>query len=53
MSLYLIKGQYRIVHGEPDGDSVHFIPENQDAFTRLSLTAHLGSGGAARLRLAA
>jgi hypothetical protein len=33
MSLYLIKGQYRIVHSEPDGDSVHFIPGNADAFT--------------------
>jgi len=26
MSLYLIKGQYRIAHSEPDGDSVHFSP---------------------------
>jgi hypothetical protein len=26
-------GQYRIVHSEPDGDSVHFISGNADAFT--------------------
>jgi endonuclease YncB( thermonuclease family) len=51
MSLYLIKGQYRIVHSEPDGDSVHFIPDNSDAFTSLHLNARLGSGGAAQLRL--
>ena len=51
MSLYLIKGQYRIVHSEPDGDSVHFIPDNPDAFTSLHLNARLGSGGAAQLRL--
>jgi hypothetical protein len=25
MPFYLIKGQYRIVHSEPDGDSVHLI----------------------------
>jgi endonuclease YncB( thermonuclease family) len=51
MPLYLIKGQYRIVHSEPDGDSVHFFPENPDAFTQLNISAHLGSGGAAQLRL--
>ncbi|HEY7277549.1 MAG TPA: hypothetical protein VH594_16380 [Trebonia sp.] len=51
MSLYLIKGQYRIVHSEPDGDSVHFIPGNPDAFTSLHLNARLGAGGAAQLRL--
>ncbi|HXT92113.1 MAG TPA: hypothetical protein VN714_23000 [Trebonia sp.] len=52
MSLYLIKGQYRIVHSEPDGDSVHFIPGNADAFTSLHLNARLGAGGgAAQLRL--
>jgi hypothetical protein len=33
MSLYLIKGQYRIVHSEPDGDSVHFLPDDPQAFT--------------------
>jgi endonuclease YncB( thermonuclease family) len=51
MSLYLIKGQYRIMHSEPDGDSAHFIPDNSDAFTSLHLNARLGSGGAAQLRL--
>jgi endonuclease YncB( thermonuclease family) len=51
MSLYLIKGQYRIVHSEPDGDSVHFFPDDTEAFTSLHLAAHLGGGGAAQLRL--
>src|SRR5215467_1385486 len=51
MSLYLIKGQYRIVHSQPDGDSVHFFPDDTDAFTNLHLAAHLGAGGAAQLRL--
>jgi|SRR5690349_22850790 endonuclease YncB( thermonuclease family) len=51
MSLYLIKGQYRIAHSEPDGDSVHFFPDDKEAFTSLHLAAHLGGGGAAQLRL--
>jgi endonuclease YncB( thermonuclease family) len=51
MSLYLIKGQYRIVHSEPDGDSVHFFPDDPTAFTGLHLTVHLGAGGSAQLRL--
>jgi endonuclease YncB( thermonuclease family) len=51
MSLYLIKGQYRIAHSEPDGDSVHFFPDDTEAFTRLHLAVHLGGGGAAQLRL--
>jgi hypothetical protein len=33
MSLYLIKGQYRIAHWEPGGDSIYFIPGNSGAFT--------------------
>ena len=51
MSLYLIKGQYRIVHSQPDGDSVHFFPSAADAFTRLHLDVRLGASGAAQLRL--
>ncbi|MBD2893044.1 hypothetical protein amrb99_19650 [Actinomadura sp. RB99] len=51
MSLYLIKGQYRIVHSQPDGDSVHFFPSTADAFTRLHLNVRLGASGAAQLRL--
>ena len=51
MALNLIKGTYRVAHSEPDGDSVHFIPDNSDAFTSLHLNARLGSGGAAQLRL--
>src|SRR5215813_15171280 len=51
MPLYLIRGQYRIVHSEPDGDSVHFFPDDAEAFTKLHINAHLGAGGAAQLRL--
>jgi endonuclease YncB( thermonuclease family) len=51
VSLYLIKGQYRIAHSEPDGDSVHFFPDNAAAFTILHLPVHLGAGGTAQLRL--
>jgi endonuclease YncB( thermonuclease family) len=51
MPLNLIKGMYRLAHSEPDGDSVHFFPDNPAAFTSLHLNAHLGSGGAAQLRL--
>ena len=41
MSLYLIKGHYGIVRSEPDGDSVHFIPDDPNGFNSLHLTAHL------------
>jgi len=51
MPLNLIKGQYRVAHSEPDGDSVHFFPDNPAAFTSLHLRVHLGSGGSAQLRL--
>ena len=51
MSLYLIKGQYAIVHSEPDGDSVHFIAGDPNAFNSLHVTVHLGGSGAAQLRL--
>src|SRR4051794_40153178 len=51
MSLYLVKGQYRIVGSQPDGDSVHFFPDDPAAFTAVHLNAHLGGGGAAQLRL--
>ena len=39
------------MHSQPDGDSVHFFPDNPAAFTSLHINAHLGSGGAAQLRL--
>src|SRR4051795_839784 len=51
MSLYLIKGQYRIAGSQPDGDSVHFFPDDPAAFATLHLNAHLGASGAAQLRL--
>lgn len=51
MSLYLIKGQYRIVGSQPDGDSVHFFPDDTGAFSQLHVNARLGASGAAQLRL--
>ena len=51
MSLYLIKGRYRIVGSQPDGDSVHFFPDDPAAFSTLHLNVHLGGSGAAQLRL--
>ncbi|MBO2445665.1 hypothetical protein J4573_01035 [Actinomadura barringtoniae] len=51
MSLYLIKGQYRIRGSQPDGDSVHFFPDDAAAFTKLHLNARVGASGAAQLRL--
>jgi endonuclease YncB( thermonuclease family) len=51
MPLGLIKGEYRITHSEPDGDSVHFYPDDPDAFQKLNLAAHMNSGGGVQLRL--
>ena len=53
MPLSIIKGHYRILHSEPDGDSVHFHPSDPDAFTRLHLAAHLNGQGGTQLRLEA
>ena len=51
MPLSLIRGRFRILNTEPDGDSVRFVPRDPDAFFRLGVKAKLGSGGAAQLRL--
>jgi hypothetical protein len=39
-----------VVGSEPDGDSVHFTPDNPDAFTTLHIAARLGPGGRVQLR---
>jgi endonuclease YncB( thermonuclease family) len=51
MPLNVIKGQYRILHSQPDGDSVHFYPDDLEAFTKLGLGTLLSRTGGAQLRL--
>ncbi|TDD61956.1 nuclease [Actinomadura rubrisoli] len=51
MPLSLIKGQYRILRTEPDGDSIRFVPDDPDAFTKLRLKARVNRAGGAQLRL--
>jgi Staphylococcal nuclease homologue len=51
MPLSIIKGEYRIRHSEPDGDSVHFHPSDPDAFRTLHLAAQLHTDGGVQLRL--
>lgn len=51
MSLGLIKGKYRILHSQPDGDSVHFFPDDAEAFAKLRMKAHLSPAGSVQLRL--
>jgi hypothetical protein len=41
MPLTIIKGHYRIVGSEPDGDSVRFYPLDRNAFTTLHLRARV------------
>jgi hypothetical protein len=47
----IIKGQFRILHTQPDGDSVRFYPDDTDAFRKLNLPARTNAGGGAQLRL--
>src|SRR3954470_15227680 len=51
MPLNVIKGRYRILHSQPDGDSVHFYPDDLEAFTKLGLKTLLSRTGGAQLRL--
>lgn len=51
MPLYLIKGNYRVLHSQPDGDSVRFYPDDLQAFTELGLKALLSRTGGVQLRL--
>ncbi|MDN3355342.1 hypothetical protein [Actinomadura sp. DC4] len=49
--LRLIKGRYRIQHSQPDGDSIHFYPDDTEAFAKLRMRAHLSPAGSVQLRL--
>lgn len=51
MPLSLIKGQYRIMNTEPDGDSIRFVPDDLEAFRKLHLKARVNKAGGAQLRL--
>jgi endonuclease YncB( thermonuclease family) len=51
MPFNIIKGQFRILHSEPDGDSVRFYPADPNAFTTLHLSARVNHSGGAQLRL--
>jgi hypothetical protein len=51
MPLRLIRGTYRVLHSQPDGDSVHFFPDDAEAFAKLRLRAHLSPAGSVQLRL--
>jgi endonuclease YncB( thermonuclease family) len=51
MPLSVIRGRFRILNTEPDGDSVRFVPDDPAAFTTAGVAAKLGSGGTAQLRL--
>jgi endonuclease YncB( thermonuclease family) len=51
MPLNLVKGTFRILHSAPDGDSVHFYPDDREAFTKLNLAALPNHEGGVQLRL--
>jgi endonuclease YncB( thermonuclease family) len=51
MPFSIIKGQFRILHTQPDGDSVRFYPDDPEAFTKLNLPARTNASGGAQLRL--
>jgi hypothetical protein len=51
MPLNIIKGSFRILHSEPDGDSLHFVATDPQAFTKLHLPALVHRDGGVQLRL--
>ncbi|MFL6075188.1 MAG: hypothetical protein ACJ73S_17470 [Mycobacteriales bacterium] len=51
MPLSLVKGTFRILHSAPDGDSVHFYPDDPEAFATLKLAAPPNHEGGVQLRL--
>jgi endonuclease YncB( thermonuclease family) len=51
MPLNIIKGVYRVIGREPDGDSVQFVATNPNSFKQLGIKARLGPGGGVQLRL--
>ncbi len=53
MPLHRINGHYHIQHSQPDGDSIHFHPNDPTAFTTLHLAAQVHADGGVQLRLEA
>ncbi|MFL6138934.1 MAG: thermonuclease family protein [Frankiaceae bacterium] len=51
MPLTLIKGSYRVVGTQPDGDSVRFYPTDVDAFHKTKIAAQQNAQGGVQLRL--
>ena len=51
MPFTLIRGTFRVVGASPDGDSVRFYPDNQDAFLIARLRVRTNAHGGAQLRL--
>ena len=51
MTLVVVRGRFRLVGGEPDGDSVRFAPDDPGVFARAGIAARVGTGGSTQLRL--
>lgn len=51
MPMTLIKGRFRIVGASPDGDSVRFYPDDENAFASAGLKVRVNAAGGAQLRL--
>jgi endonuclease YncB( thermonuclease family) len=51
MTVFYIKGNYRIIGASPDGDSIRFYPERSDAFTSAGINVRANSTGGVQLRL--
>jgi hypothetical protein len=51
MPLNLVKGRFRILRSQPDGDSIQFYPSDRAAFTKLHLPARANHKGGVQLRL--
>lgn len=51
MPLHIVKGHYHIQHSQPDGDSIHFHPDDPTAFATLHLAAQVHADGGVQLRL--
>ena len=46
-----IAGRFRIAGASPDGDSVRFVPDDPQAWTRAGIRARVNAAGGAQLRL--
>ena len=51
MPLTLIEGQFRILNAAPDGDSIRFYPNSDNAWRRIGSRVRTNRSGGAQLRL--